>query len=81
MDKLYHFLLCLAATFAFGWKIGLTVGLTVEATQIEGYWRKSGIRSLLRYYWWSDTFLDLIFDAAGIAIGMILRRLLLGYTP
>jgi len=76
MDKLYHFLLCLATTTLFGWKIGTTVGLTVEATQAEDFWRAHGT---LKTYWWGDTILDLVFDAFGIVVGTFIR-MRLGWT-
>ncbi len=73
MDKLYHFLLCLIITLLFDWRIGVTVGLTIEGTQAEGYWRERGE---LKNYWWNDTFLDLVFDAIGIVVGMGLRKII-----
>ena len=73
IDKLYHIALCFIVTLVLGWKFGLAVGLTVEATQAEAFWRRG---NSLKDYHWLDTVLDIIADIIGIVAGMYLRRLI-----
>jgi len=74
MDKLLHFILCMTVTMIFNWKIGTTVGITIELTQAE--YGNADVRTfrdrLLSY----DTVGDLIADAAGVIIGRQLKLLI-----
>ena len=69
-DWLAHFTLCLVVTAVFGWKIGVTVGLTIEATQIEdAYFSKTGVNV-------ADTLIDLFADGLGIIIGEKIHQII-----
>lgn len=80
-DKIQHALLCFAITFVatFGYNsstsalFGAVVGVTIEAVQIEAYWRRY---KSLKGYWWSDTIIDLIADGIGIGLALWLRGVL-----
>lgn len=76
MDKLQHLFLCFFITFLFNWKVGTTVGLTIEATQLEGYWRQHGANYTLTNYYWRDTCGDLLFDFIGVKLAVDLKKLI-----
>jgi len=81
MDKLKHFFLCFAVTlltdFIFpglGWTYGLTVGLTIEATQAE--YGRATVREFWKSITSKDTLLDLLADGLGIIAGLFIRKLI-----
>jgi len=74
MDKLKHFLLCLLVTAFTDWTYGLTVGLTIEATQAE--YGRATVKEFLRDITSKDTRLDLVADGLGIIAGLFIRKLL-----
>ena len=74
MDNLYHFALIFIVCLLLGKKIAITVGLTIELTQMEAFFFSHNY-SLSGYYW-MDTGLDLIADAVGLAVAILLIRAL-----
>ena len=72
-DKLLHFLACLVITLTAGELCAVTAGVTKEAA--DWMYRKnckvgSG---------WDWDWLDILADAAGIAVGSVLRRIVFTY--
>ena len=76
-DKVYHAVLCFLVTFLFDIRIGVTVALTIEATQVEVYVGEKGVKAL-KNYWWLDTIIDLGADAFGIFLAVFIKTFL-GY--
>ena len=75
MDKIKHFALCFAVTVIFGWSYGLTVGLTVEATQAE--YNNATVAGFIQRFFSKDSILDLLADGLGILFGWVIRGLVL----
>ncbi|KKN73932.1 hypothetical protein LCGC14_0394970 [marine sediment metagenome] len=75
MDKFQHFYIIFFFTFLFNWEVGVTIGLTIEATQLEGYWQKHGTSYTLNNYYWRDTYEDLFYDTIGIKFAIDLKKL------
>lgn len=73
-DYIGHFLLCFLVTLVFGWRIGLTVGLTIEFTQAE--YDCFNVRAFFKRITSQDTIKDLIFDGFGIVLAFYIRGLL-----
>ncbi len=76
MDKLQHLFICFFFTLIFNWKIGATVGITIEATQLESYWQVHGTEYTYKNYRWKDTYGDLFYDVIGIKLAVDLRKLI-----
>lgn len=74
MDKLQHLFICFFFTLIFNWQIGTTVGLTIEATQLESYWQRYGTTYTVNNYYWKDTAGDLLFDFVGIKLAVDLKK-------
>lgn len=71
MDKAKHFLLCFFVTLIFGWEHGVNTGLVIELVQAErGH---ASIPVMWQRLTSDDTVLDLIADALGIGVGLIVR--------
>ena len=70
-DKLLHFLACLAITLTAGELCAVTAGVTKEAADWM-YRKKYKVGS--GWDW-----LDILADAAGIAVGSVLRRIVFTY--
>ena len=75
MDKIKHFALCFAVTVIFGWSYGLTVGLTVEATQAE--YNNATVAGFIQRFFSKDSLLDLLANGLGILFGWVIRGLVL----
>ena len=71
IDDFQHLLLGLTVTFVFNWPIGAAVTTTVELYQIDEF-RRKGFN--LSEYWWGDAATDVVWDAAGITLGVLARR-------
>ena len=65
-----HAIVCFIPTYFFGWQAGMVGGLYIELAQIDVYYFAG---NKLKTYHWKDTFIDLIFDAIGIIIAVILK--------
>ena len=74
MDKLKHFALCFLVTVFTDWTYGLTVGLTIEATQAE--YGRATVKEFLKDITSKDTLLDLLADGLGIIAGILIRKLI-----
>ena len=74
MDKIKHFALCFAVTVIFGWSYGLTVGLTIEATQAE--YDNATVAGFIQRFFSKDSILDLLADGLGVFVGIVLRNLI-----
>lgn len=70
-DKLLHFLACLVITLTVGELCAVTAGVTKEAADWM-YRKKYKVGS--GWDW-----LDILADAAGIAVGSVLRRIVFTY--
>lgn len=68
-DKLLHFLACLVITLTAGELCAVTAGVTKEAADWM-YKKNCKVGS---------DWLDILADAAGIAVGSVLRRLVFDY--
>lgn len=76
-----HAFVCFLPTVIFGWQAGMVGGLYIEATQFEAVlieWMqklgwKDGIRMAFSVHNWKDTFIDLVFDAIGIGVAILLK--------
>lgn len=72
-DKLLHFLACLVITLTVGELCAVTAGVTKEAADWM-YKKNCKVGS-----GWDWDWLDILADAAGIAVGSVLRRLVFDY--
>lgn len=70
-DKLLHFLACLVITLTVGELCAVTAGVTKEAAD---WMYKKNCKVGSGWDW-----LDILADAAGIAVGSVLRRLVFDY--
>ena len=61
IDKLYHFIACVALTVVFGWLVGIMAAVAKEIYDIN----KSGF-----------SYKDLTADIIGVGVGMIIRMII-----
>ena len=61
IDKLYHFIVCMALTVVFGWLVSIMAAVAKEIYDIN----KSGF-----------SYKDLTADVIGVGVGMIIRMII-----
>jgi len=77
-----HALVCFLPTLIFGWQAGFVGGLYIEGAQLDvayGVLRNQygwigGAKELIKRCDWIDTLLDLICDAVGIGLAVLVKN-------